>query len=166
MICHVMDNLRNEVGSAKTKVYAQEFQWKKRMWPISKEAVAWKDKKGVSHMFFDVNESDGTIRFLEPIKFNYRGVDKCRKCGDRISIDARNTYDLLKRGTIKAIWGFDSSHITLLIIMGIMALGMLAGVFYLLGENRNLQGQLAKYLPASSATTKFILPLEALHYAS
>lgn len=158
-----MDNLRNEVGIAKTKVYAQEFQWKKRMWPISKEAVAWKDRKGVSHMFFDVNESDGTIRFLPPIKFNYKGVDKCRQCGNRISIDARNTYDLLKRNTIKAIWGFDSSHITLLIIMGIMALGMLAGVFYLLGENRNLQGQVTKLLQAQPPTSKFLLPIEVLY---
>jgi len=152
-----MQDMINEVGLVKTKLYSQEIQWKKRMWPIASDAVAWKDKKGISHMFFDVNESDGIIRFLTPDKMNYTGIDKCAECGNRISIDAKNTYDLLKRKTINAIWGLDQSHIVLLMILGIVALIALAGIFYLIGENKNLQTQLNKYLPPPTA--KLLIPL-------
>ena len=76
LLCHIMNNMVNEVGIAKTKLYSQQFQWKKRMWPIDKEAVAWIDRKGIHHMFFDVNESDGTIRFLNARKDNIID-DKC-----------------------------------------------------------------------------------------
>lgn len=157
LICHIMQDMIYEVGMVKTKLYAQEMQWKKRMWPIDKQSVAWKDKKGNSHMFFDVNESDGIIRFLTPDKLNYKGIDRCAECGNRISIDAKNTYDLLKRKTINAIWGLDQSHIVLLMILGIVALIALAGIFYLIGENKNLQTQLSKYLPPPTA--KLLLPL-------
>jgi len=129
----------------KVKLFAQEFQWKKRMWPIDKDATAWVDKKNNCHVFFDVNESDGTIRFLQPYKQNIID-DKCIECGGRISIDAKNTWDLLKRKTINALWGIDSSHIVLLIIMGIVCIGAIAGVMYLLGQNTKLTEQYTKLL--------------------
>lgn len=175
LICHIMHDMVNEVGIAKTKVYAQEFKWKKREWPIDTNAIPWIDKKGTYHLFVDVNESDGTIRFVEPQKTNLDGepcdkchspipLDKCSKCGDRITIDARNVRDLVKRKTIDTFWGLDSSHIMLLLIMGIFAIGAMGGLFYVIGQLQSTQAQLAKYLPAptsqtSSATNaKFIMP--------
>lgn len=144
LLCHVVTPDLHEVGKVKCKLYAQEFSWKKRMWAIPKEAVPIVDKKGIEHMYFDVNEADGVIRFLSPEKLNYDKIDKCIKCGDRISIDARNQHDLNKRLTIKAIFGTDATYLTLLIIMGIGMLIALGAVFYFLGENRKMSDTLVK----------------------
>lgn len=161
LYCHVMHDLVNEIGIAKCKVYSQEFSWRKRMYPIDKDAIAWKDKKGISHLFIDVNESDGTIRFLSPQKLNLLSgevcklcnspvpIDLCGKCGDRISYDARNVRDLLKRKTIDTFWGLDSSHIILLMLMGIVAIAGIGASMYLIGQNTKLQEQLNKYLPTA-----------------
>lgn len=152
LIIHIMENLINEVGQARAKVYAQEFTWKKRMWAIDSTAKAWIDRKGVSHMFVDVNESDGTIRFLHAQKDNI--IDnKCVACNGKISIDAKNTWDLLKRKTINTFWGVDSSHIVLLIIMGIVAMSAVAGIMYLVGANTKLTEQYNKLLERQTANT-------------
>jgi hypothetical protein len=164
LLCHVMKDLNIEVGTVKTKLYAQEFQWKKRMWPIDKTAVPWKDRKGNYHMFFDVNESDGTIRYTFARKDNIID-DKCIQCGGMISIDAKNTWDLLKRKTINSFWGIDQSHIILLMILGIIALACIAGVFYLVGENKKLQDIVTNYIKNQVAAT-FLTPIGVLHYAS
>lgn len=188
LVCHIMSGNTKEVGTAKTKLYAQEFQWRKRMWAIDADAIPWVDKKGISHLFVDVNESDGIIRFLEPRKLNLSApfnttcpkcneplefpaieapIDLCGKCGDRITYDARNVRDLLKRKTIDTFWGLDSSHMILLIIMAIVAVGAMGGLFYLLGQNQKLQENLNKYLPSpvvktdsngKQIITKMILP--------
>lgn len=152
LIIHIMENLTNEVGRARAKVYSQEFTWKKRMWAIDSSAIAWVDTKGVSHYFVDVNESDGTIRFLHAQKDNI--IDnKCTACNGKISIDAKNTWDLLKRKTINTFWGVDSSHIVLLIIMGIVAISAVAGIMYLLGQNTKLTEQYTKLLERQSMPT-------------
>lgn len=156
LICHLMHDMVNEVGTAKTRLYAQEFSWKKRMWPIDKDAVAWKDKKGVSHMFFDVNESDGTIRFLHQRKDNIVD-DKCIECGGKISMDARNTWDLLKRKTVDVLFGLDASHIVLLMIIGIVALICIAAVFFLIGENKKLQDIITTYIKGQATTAKLLV---------
>lgn len=158
LFCHIMNNLKQEVALVKTRLYAQEFQWKKRMWAIPNDALAYTDKKGNNHMMFDVNESDGAIRFLLPYKQNI--IDnKCIKCGGKISIDAKNTWDLLKRKTINAIWGIDSSHIVLLIIMGIVCVGAVAGIMYLLGQNTKIQEQYTKLLEKTGGGTLPVPPL-------
>jgi len=163
LLCHIMQDMINEVGIAKTKLYAQEFQWKKRMWPIDKDAVSWVDRKGLHHMFFDVNESDGTIRFLNARKDNIID-DKCMECGGKISMDAKNTWDLLKRRTVDVLFGVDSSHIVLLMIIGIVALICIAAVFFLIGENKKLQDVITQYIK-TPPVAKLIL-LESLHYVS
>lgn len=154
LLIHILDEFRNEVGTGMAKSYSQEFSWKKRTFPIDPTATQWTDKKGVHHLFCDANESDGTIRFLSPMKtnlINEQGdiIDKCAQCGGKISIDARNVRDLVKRKTIDTFWGLDSSHILLLLVMGIIAIGAFGGLFYLLGQNQNLQTQLNKYLPTA-----------------
>lgn len=155
LLVHILDDNLNELGVGSTKKGNQEFTWRKRIWPIDATALAYTDKKENEHLFVNINKVDGTYRFISPKLLNqivqaedkYEIVDKCAQCGGRISIDAKNAYDLLKRKTINAIWGIDQSHIVLLIIMGIIAIAGLGGVFYLLGANTKLQEQLNKYLP-------------------
>lgn len=154
LLIHILDEYKNEVGTAQAKTFSQEFSWKKRMFPIDPSAVGFTDKKGIKHLFTDANQSDGTIRWLAPDKTNLRDengqiIDKCTSCGGKISYDARNVRDLLKRKTIDTFWGLDSSHILLLLVMGIIAIGAFGGLFYLLGQNQNLQQQLNKYLPTA-----------------
>lgn len=141
LLCHIMqDDLKHEIGVAKSKVGNQDFTWRKRMFPISNDAI-WVDKKGISHIHVVINESDGTIRYLLPQKQNIID-DKCVACDGKISIDAKNVYDLVKRKTINAIWGIDNSFFLLLIVVGIFAVGALGFAFYLFGQNTTLQNEL------------------------
>lgn len=140
--CHIMDDDLNEVGKVKVNTSKQEFEYKKRMWALPKniDTATWRDKKGIYHLHVHVNESDGIIRFLEPKKFIT--IDICKKCGNRISIDAKNVWDLMKRRTITAIWGIDNTFTLLLILMGIIAVGAIGALFYVIGENQTLQTQI------------------------
>lgn len=168
LVCHLLYNMKDEIGTVKAKKYAQEFSYKKRMWPIDKDAVSYTDRKGNEHYFCDINESDGIVRWLDPIQFNHlefvgenkvQFLDKCSECGGRITYDARNVRDMLKRKTIDTFWGIDSSHIMLLLVMGIIAIGAFGGLFYLLGQNQNLQQQLNKYLPSAEEVKQSRNPL-------
>lgn len=171
LLIHVVDDFLNEVGKpVKSRTWKQEFTYKKRTFPIEPSACQHTDYRGIRHLYIAVNESDGTYRFMEHRKFNLLeplelecpdcgntnqvpldviGMprNQCDKCGDKISYDAKNVRDLVKRKTIDTFWGIDSSHILLLLVMGIIAIGAFGGVFYLLGQNQNLQAQLNKYLP-------------------
>jgi len=172
LLIHLVDDNLTEVGRpVRSKTWKQEFTYKKRMFPIETDAAKFADYKGVHHLFININESDGTYRMfeykkvnlLEPIEIqcpscgasgeiplDIAGVPRnmCDFCGDKISYDARNVRDMGKRKTIDTFWGIDSSHILLLLVMGIIAIGAFGGVFYLLGQNTNLQQQLNKYLPS------------------
>lgn len=153
-MCHILDENRKEVGRpVKVDAKKQDFTWRKRAYPINREAIPYTDYNNNQHYFVNVNESDGTVYFLTPKQLNlyeseigangqYQILNKCGICGDKISIDASNVYDMIKRKTIGAIWGIDQSHIVLLIIMGIVAIAGLGGIFYLLGQNQTLQKQL------------------------
>ena len=175
LLCHALDEFNREVGVVKTKTYAQDFQYKKRVFPIDPSAIPWIDKKGIAHFFVNINEADGLIRFLEPRRINLDGepcktcgspvpLDLCTKCNGRITIDAVSVRNMVKRKTIDTFWGLDQSHIMIILIMGMLAIGAFGGAFYLLGQNQNLQQQLNKYLPtpeevkaSKQVTNKFIL---------
>ena len=188
LLVHVVDDFLSEVGKpVKTNTWKQDFSYKKRVFPIEQSAIAHTDYMGIKHLFINVNESDGTYRFMEhrklnlleplelecpdchsvnqvPLDFIGAPRNQCDKCGDKISYDARNVRDLVKRKTIDTFWGIDSSHILLLMVMGIIAIGAFGGLFYLLGQNQSLQGQLNKYLPKpedvkkdNTVTSKLVL---------
>lgn len=169
MLIHVLDDNLKEIGKpVRTKTHAQEVSYKKRMWPLNhiSDDVKITDSKGIIHSFVHANESDGTFHFITPMRMNLfdfesveekikvKPIDMCAKCGDRISIDARNVRDLLKRKTIDTFWGLDSSHILLLIIMGIVTVGLLGFAFYEFGQTQTLQKQLNAYLPAPETVKK------------
>lgn len=155
-----MENDHKEIAVKKTKTFNQEFNWKKRTFPIDYKAI-WIDRKGISHLHIQVNEADGTYRFMYNIKDNIID-DKCSACGGKISIDAKNVRDLTKRKTINAIWGLDQSHI-LIILISMMVCVILAGaLFFVLGQLETTQTQLQKYLPqpkttSSTVTGQFLL---------
>lgn len=147
LICHFMVDRTNEVGVKRAKIYDQEIMWHKRMWPIDSTAFIT-DSKGVAHYFVDVNESTGILRF------NKSYIDRCVECGNKIGQDAVNTRDLLKRKTISSIWGIDSSHVMLLLILGIALLIMGVAVMYMYGENQKMSAKLQQYLPPPPAPVK------------
>lgn len=155
LLCHIMENDHKEIAVKKSRTYAQEFNWKKRIFPIDYKAI-WVDRKGISHLHVQVNEADGTYKFLYQVKDNIQD-DKCSACGGKISIDAKNVRDLVKRKTISAIWGLDQSHI-LIIMIAMIACVILAGaLFFVLGQLEQTQTQLQKYLPQPKTSTT-ILP--------
>jgi len=163
LICHIMANPNLEITTVKRKLYDQDFTWKKRIFPIAQDAI-WYDKKGLGHLHVEVNESDGTYRFLYHQKTNLEDssgnpIDMCGKCGDRISIDAKNVWDLVKRKTVDTFWGLDNSHVLLLLIMGIVLVIMMGALFYVIGDNQKTNQLLAQYLkpPPGNTVTGFIL---------
>lgn len=155
-----MQDLNNEIATVKTKRHRQEFEWKKRTWAIpdfnsitSPIGEIWHnpiitDKKGIGHIFVEVNEADGVIRMLPPTKQNIID-DKCTQCGGKISIDAMNIRNLTKRKTINTFWGIDNTYVLLLLVIAIMAIGALGFAFYLFGENSELRLQLEKAKPVA-----------------
>lgn len=150
LICHIMSSPHSEITQIKKKLFHQELQWKDRMYPIAQDAI-WFDRKGIGHIHLEVNESDGTMRFLFHEKTNLvdennKSLDMCGKCGDRISIDARNVRDLLKRKTINTFWGLDNSYVLLLMILGIGLVASIGAVFYLIGDLQTTHELLNKYL--------------------
>lgn len=147
LVCHFMLNGTNEVGTKKAKIYDQEVTWNKRIWAIDPNAFIT-DIKGIAHYYVDVNESSGTLRFSKSY------IDKCVECSNKIGIDAVNARDLLKRKTISSIWGIDSSHIILLMILGIGMLIMGVAVMYIYGEYQKVNAKLQQYLPPPPAPVK------------
>lgn len=187
LLVHVLDDNLKEMGKPiRAKTHTQEVSWRKRMWAVNhiSDDVKITDHKGISHAYVHANEADGTFHFITPKRLNLfdytrtidigdtkhqlaefiaKPIDMCAQCGDRITIDARNVRDMLKRKTVDTFWGIDSSHILLLLIMGIIAIAGFGAVFYLLGQVQNLQAQLNKYLPTpeevkASRATNMILP--------
>lgn len=146
LICHMMVNRNREVGVTKTKIHNQEFTWNKRLWPIDHTAIII-DKKGIAHLYLDVNESTGTLRF------NKSYIDKCVECGNKIGQDAVNTRDLLKRKTVTALWGVDNSHIMLLMILAIGMVIMAGVILYMYGENQKMTAKLASLVPTPPSNT-------------
>lgn len=126
LYCHIMQN-NKEIAKLKKRVYDQDFTWKKRIWPIDHTQFIV-DVKGESHIYVDVNNM-AILSFKQP-------PDKCKQCSKKMSIDAKNARDLVKRKTITAIWGVDSMPMLLLIIMAIVMLVMIAVVFYMYSEIR------------------------------
>lgn len=138
LTCHIMVNNRKEVGRTKSRIYNQEFTWKKRIYPIEQSRIIT-DVKGDAHLYVDVND-------CACLSFDKDHADTCKKCKGKMTIDAKNARDLVKRKTISSIWGVDSSHIMMLLIMGIVLMIMIMIVFYMYLENTKLNTKLQTYL--------------------
>lgn len=117
LLIHIVQNGIEVSKPVRKRIYDQQLIWKKRIFPIDiKRAIV--DSKGQHHLF--VNANDMSI-----LSFSKDHEDNCRKCGGKMFIDAKNARDLVKRNTIQAIWGIDSTHMILLMVF---AVGMMAAV--------------------------------------
>lgn len=143
LLVHIMQGNIEVTKPIKKKIYEQQFEWRQRIFPIShKDFIV--DAKGLHHLYVDANTLS-TKRFGE-------SIDKCKKCNGKMSIDARNARDLLKRKTIEAIWGIDSTHIILLIVLGIAVLMAMGAVFYFVQQNTQLQGKINSAIATGDTT--------------
>lgn len=167
LIAHIMQD-RKEVAIRKGKTYQDSIRWNKREWAISerarKEGFIY-DRKGIAHFYIDVNIADKVYYWLSPTDvslFDFAGkpIDKCGECGGNISIDAQANRILNNKTIYKSFWGMDNSYVVLLLIMGIVAIILGAGLFYMIGENQKTQQILQKYLqPAPNvASSNFLVP--------
>lgn len=103
-----------------TKIYEQSVTWNKRQWPIIPSRFYY-DYKGLAHMQIDVNDS-------AVLTFRKDHEDKCRKCGGKMTIDVTQTRTLGRKGVFNAIWGLDSTHLILMVVILLGAVAM-AGAF-------------------------------------
>lgn len=158
LLVHVMEN-NIEVGKPiKTQIWKQQVEWNQRIFPIDHNAFII-DSKGIHHQYVEAND-------LSVLRFNKDHEDKCKKCGGKMFIDARNARDLVKRKTIEAIWGIDSTHIILLMLLGIAVLGAIAGIFYVINLNTELQSKINSAIAThdlSPLTAKFLVPFVGGH---
>lgn len=161
LLVHVMQDNVEVSKPIKTQIWRQQVEWKQRIFPIV-PARFIVDSKGQHHQYVNVND-------VSVLSFNKDHADKCRKCGGKMFIDARNARDLVKRKTIEAIWGIDSTHIILLIIVGIMALMAMAFAFVMFNENTKLNQKIDSAISTGNLgllTTKFILPIGAIAFGN
>jgi hypothetical protein len=123
LIVHVMQDGIEVTKPIKKKIYEQKVSWDKRTWPIIPSKFTW-DNKGVAHQYVSTND-------VAVLSFNKDHEDKCKKCGGKMTIDARQARELGRRGIFHAIWALDSTHMVMmiLIIIGAMA-GAGFGVYF------------------------------------
>ena len=130
LLVHVVQSGVEVSKPIKTNIYSQSVQWRKRVYPVIPEKFIV-DSDGKHHMFVEANDS-------AVLSFNKDHEDKCRKCGGKMTIDARNNRELNKRGVIQAIWGIDPAHMVLLIVMGVIVILGIGAALYFGQENSTL----------------------------
>ncbi len=122
LFVHVMQNGVEVDKPIKAKIYDQHTTWNKRQYPIIPSRFYY-DHKGVAHQQVDSND-------VAVLTFHKDHTDKCKKCGKKMTIDAREARELGKRGVFHAIWGIDNTHMILLLIFAIGAVAMAGFAFY------------------------------------
>ena len=122
LLVHILQDGIEVDKPIKKMIYDQQVEWKKRTYPIVPSRFIF-DHKGIAHQYVDTND----VAVLTIHKDHY---DNCKKCGKRMTIDARNARELGKRGLIQAIWGIDNTHMILIIVMAIGAMAMAGFAFY------------------------------------
>lgn len=122
LFVHVMQDGIEVTKPIKTKIYEQNVTWNKRLYPIVPERFYY-DHKGIAHQMIATND-------VSVLTWHKDHTDTCKKCGGRMTIDARQARELGKRGVFHAIWGIDSTHMILLIVFALGAMGMAGGFVY------------------------------------
>ena len=120
LLVHIMQDGLEVDKPVKTKIYEESVKWNKRQWPIIPSRFYY-DYKGIAHQQVDVNDS-------AVLTFRKDHEDKCKKCGGKTTVDTIQTRTLGRKGIFNAIWGLDSSHMILMIIVMIGAMAC-AGAF-------------------------------------
>jgi len=122
LFVHVMQNGVEVAKPLKAKIYEQSITWKKRQYPIVPQRFYY-DHEGNAHQQVDAND-------ISVLTFDKDHENNCKKCGGKMTIDARQARMLGRSGVFHAIWGIDSTHMILLIIFAIGAMAMAGFAFY------------------------------------
>lgn len=104
-----------------TKIYNQSVEWRGRQYPIVPERFTF-DFKGIAHQWVDVND-------VSVLTWNKDHEENCRTCGGKMTVDAKESRALGRRGIFHAIWGLDNTHVMLMLVLIIGAMAM-AGAFF------------------------------------
>jgi len=135
LFVHVMQNGVEVDKPLKAKIYEQSITWKKRQYPIVPERFYF-DHEGNAHQQVDSNDAS-------VLTYHKDHENNCKKCGGKMTIDARQARMLGRNGVFHAIWGIDSTHMILLIIFAIAAIGMAGFAFYSYNQDTLHSAQLA-----------------------
>jgi hypothetical protein len=134
LLVHVMQDGLEVDKPVKTKIYEQSVTWNKRQWPIIPSRFYY-DYNGLAHMQVDVNDS-------AVLTFRKDHEDKCKKCGGKMTIDTTQTRTLGRKGIFNAIWGLDSTHLILMIVIIIGAMVMSSAFVYFFNQDTLHKSQL------------------------
>jgi hypothetical protein len=116
LLVHIMQNGIEVSKPIRRKIYEQSVTWNKRQWPIYPPRFVY-DHKGIAHQYVEVND-------VSVLTWHKDHTDRCKKCDGKMTVDARQSRELGKRGVFHAIWGIDSTHMILLIVFAIGAVAM------------------------------------------
>lgn len=141
LFVHVMQGNVEVDKPIKSQIWKQQVEWRGRLYPISHEDFIV-DSKGMHHQYVNANNTS-CLRFGG-------AIDNCVKCGGKMTIDARNARELLKRNTIQAIWGIDSTHVILLMILGMGLLAVVGFAVYEYTQGQALQTKIDSALASQS----------------
>jgi hypothetical protein len=121
LIVHIMQDGIEVDKPIKTKIYEQQVTWRMRQYPIVPKRFTY-DFSGVAHQYVDVND-------VAVLTWQKDHEDSCIKCGGKMTVDARESRALGRRGVFNAIWQLDSTHMILILVFAIGAMAM-AGAFF------------------------------------
>lgn len=126
LICHIAQKNGNRLIEVDkpivTKIYNQSVEWRGRAYPIVPERFTF-DYKGIAHQWVDVND-------CSVLTYNKDHEENCRRCGGKMTVDAREARALGRRGIFHNIWGLDNTHVMLMLILIIGAMAMAGFGFY------------------------------------
>lgn len=135
LMVHVMQNEIEVDKPIKTKIYSQSVEWNKRQYPIVPERFVY-DFKGVAHQYVAVND-------VAVLTWHKDHEDNCRKCGGKMTVDARESRALGRRGIFHAIWGLDNTHIMLILVFAIIGMSGFGAFFWAYNQDTLHSAQLA-----------------------
>jgi hypothetical protein len=134
LLVHVMQKGIEVDKPIKTKIYNQSVEWNRRQWPIISSRFVT-DYNGVNHQYVDVND-------VSVLTWQKDHEDNCKKCGGKMTVDSRESRALGRRGVFQAIWGLDNTHIILMIVLLIGAMGMAGAFMWAFNDNTKHQAEL------------------------
>jgi len=120
LLVHITQNMTEIDKPIKAKIYQQSIEWNQRQWPIIPKRFIY-DYHGIAHQYVDVND-------VAVLTMHKDHEDHCKKCGGKMTVDAKESRALGRKGIFTAIWGVDNTRMIMLIILFVGAVA-LAGAF-------------------------------------
>jgi len=150
LLVHVLQKGVEVDKPIKAKIYEQKVTWNKRQWYIYPERFIY-DHKGIAHQYVDVND-------VAVLTFHKDHADECKSCSKKMTVDAKQSRSLGRNGVFHAIWGLDSTHMVLLIIFAIGAMGMAGFAFYSYNQDTLHKAQLESSIREVARLNQIINP--------